>query len=430
MIGTMRDYRLVCSGCGASFEDDGVQLDCTHQHAPALLRSVYTGTRFRVDETEPSVLRYRSWLPVGREIATAARPAVYRSTGLAARLGLDEVWIAFNGWWPERGATMRTATFKELEAIAVLARLAPDEDRTLVIASAGNTASAFADACSVNDIPVLIVVPGSAFERVAAIARIGPSVHVVALEGAEYDDAIAFARQLESSEGFIWEGGVRNVARRDGLGLVMLSAAEAMGRLPNYYFQAVGSAAGALGVFEAARRLIGDGRFGTRVPRLMLAQNSPFTPLHDAWSVRADVLTERSPAEAKAQIAQIGAAVLSNQTPPYTIGGGVREALASSDGNVDAVTNAEMLDAMMLFAETEGIDIDPEAGVATAALMRAVAAGTVDRGASVLLNVTGGGRSVRARETHGAAPSLVLDRDSFGARGHDAVRSMLFSSHR
>jgi cysteate synthase len=88
-----------------------------------------------------------------------------------------------------------------------------------------------------------------------------------------------------------------------------------------------------------------------------------------------------------------------------------------------------MLDAMMLFAETEGIDIDPEAGVATAALMRAVAAGTVERDASVLLNVTGGGRSVRARETHGAAPSLVLDRDSFGARGHDAVRSMLFSSH-
>jgi cysteate synthase len=429
-MNTMRDYRLGCSGCGASFEDDGVQLDCTGEHAPALLRSVYADPRFRIDAAEPSVLRYRTWLPVGREIATGSRPAVYRSERLAARLRLGELWIAFNGWWPERGATMRTATFKELEAIAVLSRLAPDEERTLVIASAGNTASAFADACSVNDIPVLIIVPGSAFERVAAIARIGPTVHIVALDGAEYDDAIAFARQLESSDGFIWEGGVRNVARRDGLGLVMLSAAEAMGKLPHAYFQAVGSAAGALGVLEAARRLIGDGRFGDRLPRLMLAQNVPFTPLHDAWSVRADVLTERSPAEARAQIAQIGAAVLSNQTPPYTIGGGVREALAASDGNVDAVTNAEMVDAMMLFAETEGIDIDPEAGVATAALMRALAAGSIERDAPVLLNVTGGGRSLRTRETHGATPALVLGRESFGARGHDAVRSMLFSSHR
>jgi cysteate synthase len=426
----MRDYRLGCSGCGASFEDDGVQLDCTQAHAPALLRSQYDEATFRIDDAEPSVLRYRRWLPTGREIATASRTAVFRSSGLAAKLGLRDLWIAFNGWWPERGATLRTATFKELESIAVLARLAPDEDRTLVVASAGNTAAAFADACSVNDIPMLIVVPASAFARIAAIARIGPSVHIVALEGAEYDDAIAFARQLETSEGFIYEGGVRNVARRDGLGLVMLSAAEAMGTLPHYYFQAVGSAAGALGVFEAAQRLIGDGRFGARLPRLMLAQNAPFTPLHDAWRTRADVLTERSPADAKAQIAQIGATVLSNQTPPYTIAGGVREALAASDGNVDAITNGEMLDAMMLFAETEGIDIDPEAGIATASLVRARNAGTLAPDATVLLNVTGGGRSLRARETHGAAPALVLGRESFGARGHDAVRSLLFSSHR
>ena len=426
----MREYRLRCSGCGAAFDDDGVQLDCTHQHAPALLRTMYDEPAFRVDAGQPSALRYRTWLPVGREIATGARAAVYRSTALAARLGLTDLWIAFNGWWPERGATLRTATFKEFEALAVLARLAPDEDRTMVVASAGNTAAAFADTCSINDIPMLIVVPASAFDRVAGIARIGPSVRIVALEGAEYDDAIAFARQLERWDEFIYEGGVRNVARRDGLGLVMLAAAEAMGALPRSYFQAVGSAAGALGAFEAAHRLIGDGRFGGRVPRLMLAQNAPFTPLHDAWSVRADVLTERSPAEAKAQIAEIGAAVLSNQTPPYTIAGGVREALAACDGSVDAIPNNEMLDAMLLFAETEGVDIDPEAGIATASLVRACAAGTVERDAPVLLNITGGGRSLRPREAHGAAPALVLGPESFGARGHDAVRSLLFSSHR
>jgi cysteate synthase len=425
----MREYRLRCIGCGASFEDDGVQLDCTHQHAPALLRSAYDDATFRVDARDPSLFRYRTWLPMGREIATGARTAVYRSTALAARLGLRELWIAFNGWWPARGATMRTATFKELEAIAVLARLAPDEDRTMVVASAGNTAAAFADACTINDIPILIVVPGNAFERIAAIATIGASVHIVALDGAEYDDAMAFARGLAAIDGFIYEGGVRNVARRDGLGLVMLAAAEAMGMLPRYYFQAVGSAAGALGVHEAALRLIGDGRFGAHVPRLMLAQNLPFTPLHDAWSMRAAVLPERSPAEAKMQIAQIGAAVLSNQTPPYTIGGGVREALAASDGTVDAIPNSEMLDAMILFAETEGVDVDPEAGVATASLMRACAAGTIEPDAPVLLNVTGGGRSLRTRETHGAKPALVLGREAFGPRGRDAVRSMLFSSH-
>jgi cysteate synthase len=425
----MREYRLRCTGCGATFHDDGVQLDCPNSHAPALLRTDYVQRSF-VTGDEPSVRRFRSWLPTGRDIATAGNPAVFRSTGLAGQLGLAELWIAFNGWWPERGATLRTATFKELEAFAVLGRMAPDEPRTLVVASAGNTAAAFADACTVNDVPIVVIVPESAFARVAAIARIGPSVKIIALEGAEYEEAIAFSRQL-AAEGdeFVLEGGVRNVARRDGLGIVMLAAAEASGAIPDYYVQAVGSAAGALGVREAAQRLIGDGRFGASVPRLMLAQNAPFTPLHDAWSVGAPVLIERSQAVAKQQLAQIGAPVLSNQTPPYAIAGGVREALVESDGVVYAIDNEAMLDAMMLFAETEGIDIDPEAGIATAALARAVRSRDIDPAKRILLNVTGGGRSRRPRETNDARPALTLRACDLAA-GADAVRSVVFSTRR
>jgi cysteate synthase len=423
----MREYRLRCTGCGETMPDDGVRLDCPNDHAPALLRSEYDERSFVVT-TEPSVRRYETWLPRGREIATAAQTAVYKSEALAKKLGLDELWIAFNGWWPQRGASLRTATFKELEAFTVLARLAPDENRTLVVASAGNTAAAFADACTVNDIPLVVIVPGSAFARVASMARIGPTVKIVALEGAEYDDAIAFSRQLAAEDDFILEGGVKNVARRDGLGIVMLAATDAIGAIPDYYFQAVGSAAGALGVREAAHRLIADGRFGSAVPQLMLAQNAPFTPLHDAWSIGAPVLLERSTADAKRQLAQIGAQVLSNQTPPYAIAGGVREALSESNGTVFAIENSAMLDAMMLFAELEGIDIDPEAGIATAALMRATATGAVDRDRRVLLNVTGGGRASRTREAREARPALTLSRADVVARGNDAVRSVLFSS--
>jgi cysteate synthase len=423
----MREYRLRCTGCGATFPDDGVRLDCQNEHPPALLRTEYDERRFVVGD-EPSIRRYRRWLPSGRDIATAARTAVYRSTALGAHLGLDDLWIAFNGWWPERGAALRTATFKELEAFAVLGRLANEESRTLVVASAGNTAAAFADACTVNDVPLVVIIPANAFARVAAIARIGSSVKIVALEGAEYDEAIAFSRQLAADGDFILEGGVRNVARRDGLGIVMLAAVEAMGRIPDDYFQAVGSAAGALGVREAAQRLAGDGRFGDRVPRLMLAQNAPFAPLHDAWNVKAPVLLERSPADTRRQLAELGAPVLSNQTPPYAIAGGVREALSESDGTVYAIDNGAMLDAMVLFAELEGIDIDPEAGVATAALMRAAAEGTLERGRRVLLNVTGGGRSGRAHESRDARPDLVLSRAEVAAGAVDAVKSLLFSS--
>jgi len=108
----------------------------------------------------------------------------------------------------------------------------------------------------------------------------------------------------------------------------------------------------------------------------------------------------------------------------------VREALSESSGAVFAIENNEMVDAMMLFAELEGIDIDPEAGIATAALIRSVAEGTVERDRRVLLNVTGGGRAGRARELRDARPALVLDRDEVATGGNDAVRSVLFSSRR
>ena len=120
-----RDAARRCrtTGSGSTVRND---------HAPALLRTEYDERSFIVT-AEPSVRRYESWLPRGREIATAAQTAVYKSDGLAKKLGLAELWIGFNGWWPERGASLRTATFKELEAFTVLARLSPDENRTLVV---------------------------------------------------------------------------------------------------------------------------------------------------------------------------------------------------------------------------------------------------------------------------------------------------------
>ncbi|MDB5093328.1 MAG: cysteate synthase, partial [Candidatus Eremiobacteraeota bacterium] len=323
----MRAYRLRCTGCGAQYDDDGIRLDCSRLHGPALLRTVYAERTFSRADL-PSMARYRSWLPLGRDVATKARTGVYRSEALGVRLGLRRLWIAFSGWWPERGATLESATFKELEAVAVLGRLAPGERRTMVIASAGNTAAAFAQIATDHDLPVLIVIPLDAWAGLAAQVRMGPTVRVAAVEDGTYDDAIVIAKALAARDGYVFEGGVRNVGRRDGMGTALLAGVEAIGALPDAYVQAVGSAAGALAAHEAALRLVDDGRYGTRLPRLLLAQNAPFTPIHDAWSRRSAALDERSPLVARDQLARIGAAVLSNQAPPYATAGGVREALA------------------------------------------------------------------------------------------------------
>lgn len=54
-------------------------------------------------------------------------------------------------------------------------------------------------------------------------------------------------------------------------------------------------------------------------------------------------------------------------------------------------TNAQARKARKLFKELEGVDIYSAAGVALASLIKAVADGKVEKDATVMLNITGGG---------------------------------------
>lgn len=409
---TVRHYTLRCPVCGQTFDDDGFILGCPGRHGPALLVADYEDTRFRPESDAPGLFRYRQWLPSIRTLAGAGSSVTYRSEPLNRRIGLRNLWVVFNGYWPEKGATLETSSFKELEAWTVLSRLPGQRDRVLVVASAGNTAAAFAEACSSSKVPCLIVVPDSAWPMLQFSEELDPCVKIVSLIGfSDYADAITLANRISGCDGFVPEGGVKNIARRAGLGTTLLNAVETIGEIPRYYFQAVGSGAGGIGAHEAAKGFVGDGRFGEALPRLMLSQNLPFAPLYTSWKSRRRELVEIDAEDGKRQIQQIVAGVLSNRQPPYSVRGGVFDVLAESDGDMLAADNAEALEAQRVFEEIEGIDIDPAAGVALATLLKAAQCGQIERDALVLLNVTGGGRHRRQldRRPIPAGPALKLD---------------------
>jgi cysteate synthase len=393
-------YKLSCPLCDALFEDDGFLLACSREHPPALLTTRYCSRAFECDGEAPGIYRYQCWLPGTTRLAHASRSVTYQSQELNSILRLPNLWIAFSGYWPERGAALQTATFKELEVYGVLSRMPARSFRALVVASAGNTAAAFARACSENDIPCLIIVPGPGMRKMLFAKPLRPCVKIICLTGhASYSDAISFADHISKEAGFVCEGGVKNVGRRDGMATAMLGAVEAIGRLPDFYFQAVGSGAGAIAAHEAAKRLVKDSRFGLQLPRLMLSQNAPFTPIYDSWKRGRRDLIEIDSCTARGLTEKILATVLSNQRPPYSIAGGMFDVLRESQGEVFAVRNQEVLQAMTLFEKCEGIDIEPAAGVALASLIRAAQSGQLSSDAAVLLHITGGGARKRALET-------------------------------
>lgn len=406
-------YSLVCCATGHKFEDAGWTLGDPQCDCPSLIQAEYEEKQFVPREDLDGIYRYADWLPISRTLKHSCAPVTYKSKGLASFLGLENLYITFSGWNPRIGAKMRTGSFKETEAYSVLARMNPDDKRILIVQSAGNTARAFAQVCSDNRIPIVICVPQDNLHDLWFRKPLHKCVKLVAApHGCDYYDAIALGEKLATDPRFVLEGGAKNVARRDGMGTTVLSCVEKMGRIPDAYFQAVGSGTGAIAAWENACRLEADGRFGKNGMRVYVAQNTPFTLMYDAWKADSRALPQITPEEGRCKSERILATVLSNRKPPYSLAGGLYDVLKASNGDFFLASNNDIIYWMMQFRNREGYDLLPAACVAVAALAQAVKEGTVKKDEYIMLNCTGGGViGAKSRGFVLKEPDLVLSPD-------------------
>lgn len=389
-------YQVKNIADGRVCDDSGWMLDFPGSEKPSLIRAIYEKKQLEVKEENGGLYRFADWLPIKNLLKNASCPVTYKSEKLAKKLGLNNLYITFSGYNPAIGAKMRTCSFKETEAYTVCARLDDKmREQVMVVSSAGNTARAFAQVCSDNNIKLLLTVPEDNINALWFEKPLNPCVKLLCTEsGSDYFDAINLGNIVCEMDGFFAEGGAKNIARRDGMSTTMMSAVTFIGRIPDFYFQAVGSGTGAIAAWEANLRFIEDGRFGTNKAKIYVSQNAPFLPMYNAWKANSRAILPYDAEQARKDAAEIVAKVLSNRKPPYSLAGGLYDAMVDTDGDFFAVTNAEAQKACDLFEELEGIDIYHAAGVATASLMQAVENKQVKADDVVMLNITGGGEKL------------------------------------
>lgn len=389
-------YQVKNIADGRVCDDAGWMLDFSDSEKPSLIRAIYEKKQLEVKEENGGLYRFADWLPIKTLLKNASCPVTYKSEKLAKKLGLNNLYITFSGYNPAIGARMRTCSFKETEAYTVCARLNDKmREQVMVVSSAGNTARAFAQVCSDNNIKLLLTVPEDNINALWFEKPLNPCVKLLCTEsGSDYFDAINLGNIVCEMDGFFAEGGAKNIARRDGMSTTVMSAVTYIGRIPDFYFQAVGSGTGAIAAWEANLRFIEDGRFGTNKAKIYVSQNAPFLPMYDAWKAHSRAMLPYDAEQARKDAAEIVAKVLSNRKPPYSLAGGLYDAMVDTDGDFFAVTNAEAQKACDMFEELEGIDIYHAAGVATASLMQAVENRQVKADDVVMLNITGGGEKL------------------------------------
>lgn len=399
--GTVK-YTLKCLKCGKNYSEDYYICSCENK-CNALLTTVYSQKKLIIDEDYKGIWRYHQWLPIQkidqRLINNGSYFLTYKSKKLATYLGLKNLILCLNAY-PQ----CHTGSFKDLEAEVTFQRVMSsfDSGKPLVMSSDGNNAISFVYYSNMIRYPIFLFVTEDArLRRIWSFTKSNPYTRLFPIYG-DYYDAINLANQFSRVEGYLSEGGYRNVGRRDSVGTIMLDATQFLGQIPDHYFQALGSGPGAIAAYEAAKRLIQDGRFGSKLPKIHGSQNYPYNPMYEAWVNHSRIIDERFQSEsAKHIIDQTVAHVLTNRFPAYSLVGGVYDVLTESKGEMYSVTNMEIEKAQALFEKFEGISIVPEAGVAIASLKQAINKETILPQDSILVNITGGGRKeIKRKRMH------------------------------
>jgi len=397
-------YQLKCLKTNQLLNDE-----YTLHHADnALLQSVYHQP-LEVQDVE-GMWQFEDWLPVSQANELVAGTLTYKAEALGEALGLSNLWVTFHGYWPEKGGLCPTGSFKDLEAVPTIQRLRDHGITGVICASAGNTARAFAHYCGLTDTPLIVIVGEEHAQRLW-LRKDHPSesVRLVVLKGGDYADAKGVAKRLaQRLDEWVLEGGVHNVARRDGMGSLMLDAAFTIGQLPDHYFQGIGGGPGPIGTHEMATRLVDEGVFDGPVPRQHVSQNVEHSPIHNAWQAGRDHLVDEDFPDEEVDVYSD---LLLNAAPAYGQTGGVHDILDDSDGQTYVVEQPVAEAAKSLFEATEGIDILPPSAIALASLQEAIEVGEVEEEDCVVLNISGGGtqRLKQDLDTEAVQPWLMVE---------------------
>jgi cysteate synthase len=378
-------YTLYCPLSKTTVEDNYT----LHYVEGSLLKSVYS-EKLNVRSEHSGMLKFKDWLPFTGNPNQIVGTLTYQSSKLNEILNMPNLWITFHGYWPEKNGLCPTGSFKDLEAIPTIMRMKEKGCKGLICASAGNTARAFSYFCGLENIPLIIVISKKHLHRIH-LPKNHPieNTKVIVIEDGDYSDAKMVAKKLSKVlEGWQLEGGIHNIARRDGIGSLILEATYKIGKLPQHYFQGISGGPGPVGVHEMANRLIEANLFEGPVPRQHVSQNEEVCPIHKAWQAKRDHLVD---SDSPVENVSVFSDYLLNKSPAYSIQGGVFNMLSESNGQTYAISKTQAIEAKRIFETTEEIDIMSPGAIAFASLLQALKNNDIHTNDLTVVNISGGG---------------------------------------
>lgn len=381
--------QLVCRECGSS-TPLAAEFACAECFGPLEVTYDFGRiTRSDIESGPPSIWRYRSMLPVPADVdelpnTQPGLTRLIRADRLAKALGVRRLWVKDDTGNP-------THSFKDRVVAVALAAARQLGFRVLACPSTGNLANAVAAAAARAGWESVVLIPSS-LERAKVLTTAVYDGALIAVDGT-YDDVNRLATEL-ASEHEDWAFVNVNVRPyyAEGSKTLAYEVAEQLGwRLPDQIVVPIASGSQLTKVDKGFRELTELGLVQPAPYRVFGAQATGCSPVSAAFKAGRDVVVPVRP-DTIARSLAIGAPA----DGPYVL-----DAVRRTNGAIEDVSDAEVVEGIRLLARTEGIFAETAGGVTVACARKLVECGQLDPDAETVLLITGDGlKTLDAVEPH------------------------------
>ncbi len=375
----MRKISLQCRECKKEYESTFKYiceecfgpLDVKYEF-PSISKNTFSGR-------EHTYWRYFELLPIQDKsnivsIHAGMTPLI-RAEKLGKKLGINNLYIKNDSVNP-------TFSFKDRPAGIAVSKAKEFGLSAVGCASTGNLASATAAHAAKGGFPCYVFAPGD-IEHAKIAQALAYGCKFIAVDGT-YDDANRIAAQIGDSKGI----GIVNINMRsyyvEGSKTLAYEVAEQLEwNVPDHLVVPVGSGAMLNAICKGFEELQSVSLLNNVSNMHMIAaQPHGCAPIVDAFKNGS---SEVIPVENPDTIAK-SLAIGDPGDGRYVL-----KRLKQYNGYAEESNNKEILDAILLLAQTEGIFTEPAGGVSVAVLKKMIDDGKIDKNDTTICYVTGNG---------------------------------------
>lgn len=397
--------KLKCKECGAEYELQASHV-CELCFGPLEVKYDYsnlrnTVTRETIQAGPNSIWRYRKFLPVASEnpidVGTGMTPLV-RSHRLARRLGLKKLYIKNDA------VNMPTLSFKDRVVSVALTRAKELGFSTVSCASTGNLANSTAAIAAHAGLDCCVFIPAD-LEAGKILGSLIYSPTLMAVKG-NYDQVNRLCSEVANTHGW----GFVNINLRpyysEGSKTLGFEVAEQLGwELPDHIVAPLASGSLFTKIYKGFNEFTEVGLVEGKNVRFSGAQAEGCSPIYKAFKEDRDFIEPVKPNTIAKSIA------IGNPADGiYAV-----EIAKKTGGNIEAVSDTEIIEGMKLLAETEGIFTETAGGTTIAVLKKLVEAGKIDPEETTVAYITGNGLKTQEAVQGYVGEPLTIDAklDSF-----------------